>query len=144
MLPETVATTVGSLLEQCVAVANEALRLLGQELGVANGLNQLVSRSRHRLRLIRVHGSTQTEEAPDTPEAAPMPEHADHSLLSLHVPLDGGDVPWLCGAHCRSPRERDALRSFLSAKGVETRSSEEGLRAGENCGAKRRLRMRFL
>ena len=93
-LPKSVRATLESLLEQCMATADEGLRLLGRELGVGDGLVQLVSSRQHRLRLIRVHGST----ASDAPEAAPMPEHADHSLLSLHVPLEGGDEPalWWC------------------------------------------------
>ena len=90
-LPKSVRMTLESLLEQCVAVADEALRLLGRELGVGDGLVQLASSRQHRLRLIRVHGST----SPGAPEAAPMPEHADHSLLSLHIPLEGGDDPAL-------------------------------------------------
>ena len=49
VLPKAVATLLEGLLEHCVAVANEALLLLGHKLGVGDRLVKLASRRQHRV-----------------------------------------------------------------------------------------------
>lgn len=96
MLADDAAATVHRLLATCAAATDEALRVLGRELGVGAQLERLASRRQHRLRIIRVLG--------DGASAVPMAEHVDHSLLSMHIPIAGDEdsaALWWHPAGCK-------------------------------------------